>query len=147
MLYTEKGTLYKIYPVESGTSANGQWANQRIVIQVPTNYNSFSYHALKVPQKYLNDVARLHVGDKVLVQFIIESREGRDDRWFTDCIMLHIQPEDEINTAAPAPAAPAAPAPNPRPAKYDGLYGQAQLRTPSPRAQFDENGDSADLPF
>jgi CRISPR/Cas system CSM-associated protein Csm3 (group 7 of RAMP superfamily) len=30
---------------------------------------------------------------------------------------------------------------------YNNLFAGKQLRTPSPRAEFDENGDSADLPF
>ena len=133
MIHVEKGTIYKIYPVESGTTRNGnQWANQRIIVDVPTSYNSFSHLSLKAPQRLLKQIADLHVGDKVEIQFIIESREW-NDKWLNDNILMYII-SDANKEAAPAP-------------KSDGVFPPGYVPRQSPRAKFDENGDSMDLPF
>jgi hypothetical protein len=140
MLQTERATLYKIYPVESGETRNGnKWANQRIVVEIPTNFNSFRRLALKVPQKHLEAVARVNQGDRVQIQYVVESREW-NDRWITEAVLLYIHPD-----------IPEQPQPQPQPQQVAprsaGVFPPGCVPRQSPKAKFDENGDSADLPF
>ena len=139
MLHTENGILFQTYPIESGTSKNGTpWANQRIIIE-QQNGNAVNRLALKVPQKNLDKVGSITPGSAVSFSYIIDCH-AYNDRWFTELVLMDIEPrvvnfpDQQSKQQQPQNA-------------YNNLFAGKQLRTPSPRAEFDENGDSADLPF
>lgn len=139
MLHTENGILFQTYPIESGTSKNGTpWANQRIIIE-QQNGNAVNRLALKVPQKNLDKVGSITPGSAVSFSYIIDCH-AYNDRWFTELVLMDIEPRvvnfPDQQTKQPQPQN-----------AYNNLFAGKQLRTPSPRAEFDENGDSADLPF
>ena len=140
MLHTENGILFQTYPIESGTSKNGTpWANQRIIIE-QQNGNAVNRLALKVPQKNLDKVGSITLGSAVSFSYIIDCH-AYNDRWFTELVLMDIEPRvvnfpDQQTKQQPQPQN-----------AYNNLFAGKQLRTPSPRAEFDENGDSADLPF
>ena len=97
------GLVYKILPVQSGTSARGEWQKREIIVEMPDDFNR------KVCVTFFGDkaadAANLREGDKVSISINIESREY-NGRWYTNVNAWRINP-----TAAPAPAAaPAAPA-------------------------------------
>lgn len=140
MLHTENGILFQTYPIESGTSKNGTpWANQRIIIE-QQNGNAVNRLALKVPQKNLDKVGSITPGSAVSFSYIIDCH-AYNDRWFTELVLMDIEPR-VVNFPDQQPKQQ----PQPQNA-YNNLFAGKQLRTPSPRAEFDENGDSADLPF
>lgn len=140
MLHTENGILFQTYPIESGTSKNGTpWANQRIIIE-QQNGNAVNRLALKVPQKNLDKVGSITPGSAVSFSYIIDCH-AYNDRWFTELVLMDIEPR-VVNFPDQQPKQ------QPQPQNgYNNLFAGKQLRTPSPRAEFDENGDSADLPF
>ena len=141
MLHTENGILFQTYPIESGTSKNGTpWANQRIIIE-QQNGNAVNRLALKVPQKNLDKVGSITPGSAVSFSYIIDCH-AYNDRWFTELVLMDIEPR-VVNFPDQQPKQQQ---PQPQNA-YNNLFAGNQLRTPSPRAEFDENGDSADLPF
>lgn len=141
MLHTENGILLQTYPIESGTSKNGTpWANQRIIIE-QQNGNAVNRLALKVPQKNLDKVGSITLGSAVSFSYIIDCH-AYNDRWFTELVLMDIEPR-VVNFPDQQPKQQQ---PQPQNA-YNNLFAGKQLRTPSPRAEFDENGDSADLPF
>lgn len=141
MLHTENGILFQTYPIESGTSKNGTpWANQRIIIE-QQNGNAVNRLALKVPQKNLDKVGSITPGSAVSFSYIIDCH-AYNDRWFTELVLMDIEPR-VVNFPDQQPQQQQ---PQPQNA-YNNLFAGKQLRTPSPRAEFDENGDSADLPF
>ena len=141
MLHTENGILFQTYPIESGTSKNGTpWANQRIIIE-QQNGNVVNRLALKVPQKNLDKVGSITPGSAVSFSYIIDCH-AYNDRWFTELVLMDIEPR-VVNFPDQQPKQQQ---PQPQNA-YNNLFAGKQLRTPSPRAEFDENGDSADLPF
>lgn len=141
MLHIENGILFQTYPIESGTSKNGTpWANQRIIIE-QQNGNAVNRLALKVPQKNLDKVGSITPGSAVSFSYIIDCH-AYNDRWFTELVLMDIEPR-VVNFPDQQPKQQQ---PQPQNA-YNNLFAGKQLRTPSPRAEFDENGDSADLPF
>lgn len=136
MLITEKGTIYQICPVEEGVSKSGrQWASQRLWVEIQTTYNTLSRICVKVRQALLEQVAQMKVGDRVTVQYIIDCREY-NDKVFTELILMHI---DKEVLAAPAPNT-AAPQPG-------SIFPKGYTPRESPKPQFNEKGESVDLPF
>ncbi len=97
------GLVYKILPVQSGTSARGEWQKREIIVEMPDDFNR------KVCVTFFGDkaadAANLREGDKVSISINIESREY-NGRWYTNVNAWRINP-----TAAAAPAASTAPAP------------------------------------
>ena len=93
------GLVYKIQPVQSGTSARGEWQKREIIVEMPDDFNR------KVCVTFFGDkaadAANLREGDKVSISINIESREY-NGRWYTNVNAWRINP-----TAAAAPAAPA----------------------------------------
>ena len=114
-----EGVVYKILPLQSGTSARGEWQRQDVVFELPQEYSR------KICVTFFNrpaDVALLREGATYTVSINIESREY-NGRWYTDIRAWRLQPKQQEQPqpeqyAAPAqpaggyaaPAAPAAPA-------------------------------------
>jgi hypothetical protein len=97
------GLVYKILPVQSGTSARGEWQKREIIVEMPDDFNR------KVCVTFFGDkaadAANLREGDKVSISINIESREY-NGRWYTNVNAWRINPV----AAAPSATAPATPA-------------------------------------
>ena len=109
------GLVYKILPVQSGTSARGEWQKREIIVEMPDDFNR------KVCVTFFGDkaadAANLREGDKVSISINIESREY-NGRWYTDVIARRIEPKGATQPqySEPLPAsAPVAPAAAPMP--------------------------------
>ena len=97
-----EGTVYKIMPVTTGTSARGEWQRQDVVFEM--NEGSFTR---KICVTFFNkpeDVARLKEGATYNVSVNIESREY-NGRWYTDIRAWRLQPKQET-ASAPMPDMP-----------------------------------------
>ena len=96
------GLVYKILPVQSGTSARGEWQKREIIIEQPDEFNR------KVCVTFFGDkaaeAASLREGDKVSISINIESREY-NGRWYTNVNAWRI---NQTPAAATPPAAPVA---------------------------------------
>ncbi len=98
------GVVYRVLPVQSGTSARGQWQKQEVVFELPDEFSR------KVCVTFfgdrVQDAATLQVGEKVNVSVNIESREY-NGRWYTDVRAWRIQKaQPEQPAAAPIPDLP-----------------------------------------
>lgn len=98
------GVVYRVLPVQSGTSARGQWQKQEVVFEMPDEFSR------KVCVTFfgdrVQDAATLQVGEKVNVSVNIESREY-NGRWYTDVRAWRIQKaQPEQPAAAPIPDLP-----------------------------------------
>lgn len=107
------GVVYRVLPVQSGTSARGQWQKQEVVFEMPDEFSR------KVCVTFfgdrVSDAASLQVGEKVNVSVNIESREY-NGRWYTDVRAWRIQkvqPEQAAPAAAPIPDLPPLPTSEP----------------------------------
>lgn len=117
--------LIQVLPLQTGTSKNGEWKKQDIVVETDGQYPK------KVCISIWGDKANesvLQIGNILDISFDIESREY-NGRWYTDVRAW------KVDIAAPMGGYPAQDMPN---------YAQ---QTPPP-APADFGGDSADdLPF
>ncbi len=98
-----EGTVYKIMPKTSGTSARGEWQRQDVVF----DYNDGGNFSRKLSVTFFNrpdDVAKLKEGATYQVSVNVESREY-NGRWYTDVRAWRLQPKQET-VAAPAPEMP-----------------------------------------
>ena len=87
-----QGRIYKIYPTQSGTSANGnQWSRQDFIFEYfeqPTDR-----YADRVLLSVMNDRIReydLHEGDEVIIGFGHNTREYQG-RYFNDVRLYHFE--------------------------------------------------------
>lgn len=103
-----EGVVYKIMPVQQGTSARGEWQRQEVIFELTAEFSR------KVCVTFFNkpsEVAKLREGAAYTVSVNIESREY-NGRWYTDVRAWRIQPKE---SAQPAPVVPeAAPLEEPR---------------------------------
>lgn len=76
-----EGIVYKILPVQSGTSARGEWQKREVVFELPDD------RGRKVCVTFFGeraaDAASMKEGDKVSVSVNIESREY-NGKWYTN---------------------------------------------------------------
>ena len=97
-----EGTVYKIMPVATGTSARGEWQRQDVIF----DYNDGGQFSRKLCVTIFNrpdDAAKLREGGVYNVSVNIESREY-NGRWYTDIRAWRLQPKQTEAPAAPMPA-------------------------------------------
>ena len=97
-----EGTVFRIMPATSGTSARGEWQRQEVIFDA----QSSSQYPRKICVTFFNkpdEVARLREGAAYTVSIDIESREY-NGRWYTDVRAWRIQPKQAEQPAAPAGA-------------------------------------------
>ena len=97
-----EGTVFRIMPATSGTSARGEWQRQEVIFDA----QSSSQYPRKICVTFFNkpdEVARLREGAAYTVSIDIESREY-NGRWYTDVRAWRIQPKQAEQSAAPAGA-------------------------------------------
>ena len=102
-----EGTVFKIMPATSGTSARGQWERQEVIFEQKTQ----SQFPRRVAVTFFNkadEVNRLHEGVTYVVSFDLESREF-NGRWYTDVRAWRVQPKQENVAPAAAPMQQSAP--------------------------------------
>lgn len=99
-----EGTVYKILPLQRGTSARGEWQRQDVVFDVPDG--NFSRKVCVTFFNRESDTAKLREGAAYIVSVNIESREY-NGRWYTDIRAWRLQPKEaQQPTAAPMPDMP-----------------------------------------
>lgn len=106
-----QGRIYRIFPVQSGTSANGnEWSRQDFIFEYfeqPTDR-----YADRVLLNVMNDRIKdydLHEGDEVIIGFGHSTREYQG-RTFNDVRLYHFEKVKQ----APAMPTSSAPAPQPK---------------------------------
>ena len=85
----------------SGTSANGSWSRQEIIIEVPGQYPKNVCISLWGDR--VNDAVKYIEGDILKVGFDLQSREY-NGRWYTDVRAWRLEKEAAAITPAPEPA-------------------------------------------
>jgi hypothetical protein len=141
-----EGKVYKILPEQQGTSQSSgkMWRKAAFVIETLEQYPKKV--ALTVWNNNVDSVKQLRLGEKVRVNFRVESREY-NDRWYTDLTVWSITKILEQDLTAAASAAPT------MQAQPDSnvVYGDTNTDTTNtepteaPDLSSDDSGD--DLPF
>lgn len=151
------GRLIQKLPMQSGTSARGNWQKQEFVIETEDQYPR------KICANLWGDkidmLNQFNEGDRIRMLFEIESREF-NGRWYTDVRPWKLEKPMDATMGMPQPAAynpagtpphtayvpqsaPAAPYVSPTTsAAADSLPNIA-----SPNDTFTDNGLTDDLPF
>ena len=86
-----QGRIFKLFPVQSGTSSRGEWMKQDFIFEyfeAPTDR-----YADRVLLSVMNDRIReydLHEGDEVIIGFGHNTREYQG-RYFNDVRMYHFE--------------------------------------------------------
>lgn len=113
-----EGTLMKKLPVQSGTSARGEWAKQEFVIEFQEGRFPGTAVFSLWGQDKVNELSAFSIGDIVKVVFGISSREY-SGRYYTDLRareVMHAGKGGKAQSAperyAPAPSAEDLPAEN-----------------------------------
>lgn len=94
-----EGVVFKILPLQKGSTARGEWQRQDVVFDMMDG--TFSRKICVTFFNRPDDVARLAVGQTYIVSVNVESREYKE-RWYTDIRAWRIQPKQKVE-AAPAP--------------------------------------------
>lgn len=110
-----QGRIYKLFPVQTGTSQRGEWSRLDFIFEYFETPND--RYADRVLLSVMNDRIReydLHEGDEVIIGFGHNTREYQG-RYFNDVRLYHFEKVKQVgNTDAPAaqpsPAMPTAPA-------------------------------------
>ncbi len=110
-----EGTLFKVLPAASGTSARGDWQRQEVIFDVLDGQ-----YTRKVVVTFFNkeaEVKSMAEGQAYVVSINIESREY-NGRWYTNVNGWRVQPKQaaapEVAAAPSAmPPMPSAPASEP----------------------------------
>lgn len=113
-----KGKVIKLLPIQTGTSARGEWKKQEFILEIPGQYP-------KQVCLYMwgdaIDSASIKEGEEITAHVEIESREF-NNKWYTNVkawrierpvVMQAAPPQSTMNTAADGPP-PAAPFSEPR---------------------------------
>lgn len=110
-----KGRIYKLFPVQSGTSQRGEWSRQDFIFEYFETPND--RYADRVLLSVMNDRIReydLHEGDEVIIGFGHTTREYQG-RYFNDVRLYHFEKVKQVErqpasaTAATAASAAAQP--------------------------------------
>lgn len=132
-----QGRIYKIFPVQSGTSQRGEWSRMDFIFEFfesPTDR-----YADRVLLSIMNDRIKeydLHEGDEVIIGFGHNTREYQG-RYFNDVRLYHF--EKVVRKDAPAAAQPQPTVAQPQQAQ---LFSPQQPQQPQPP----QAGDG-ELPF
>ena len=109
-----QGRIYKLFPIQSGTSQRGEWTKQDFIFEYfeqPTDR-----YADRVLLSIMNDRIKeydLHEGDEVIIGFGHNTREYQG-RYFNDVRLYHFEKVARKDAAAqpqPTVAQPPQPAP------------------------------------
>jgi hypothetical protein len=110
-----QGRIYKLFPIQSGTSQRGEWSRQDFIFEYFETPND--RYADRVLLSIMNERIKdydLHEGDEVIIGFGHNTREYQG-RYYNDVRLYHFEKVKQVgNTdataAQPSPAMPTAPA-------------------------------------
>lgn len=142
-----QGRIYKLFPIQSGTSSRGEWMKQDFIFEyfeAPTDR-----YADRVLLSVMNDRIKeydLHEGDEVIIGFGHNTREYQG-RYFNDVRMYHFEKVKQVKaTAQPSPTENGQ-AQGPQQPVQQNLFNQPQAtQGDTPQAPTDAAKDD-DLPF
>lgn len=144
-----QGRIFKLFPVQSGTSSRGEWMKQDFIFEYfeqPTDR-----YADRVLLSVMNDRIRdydLHEGDEVIIGFGHNTREYQG-RYFNDVRMYHFEKVKQVEkaTAQPSPTENGQ-AQEPQQPVQQNLFSQQPQATQgdTPQVPTDAAKDD-DLPF
>lgn len=98
------GKLTQLLPLQSGTSARGEWKKQDFILETEEQYPKKVCISLWGDK--LADIEGIQMGETITASVNIESREF-NGRWYTDVRAWRIQrAQVSVNTGAIPPAAP-----------------------------------------
>lgn len=107
-----QGRIYRLYPIQSGTSANGnQWSRQDFVFEYFENPTD--RYADRVLLSVMNERIKeydLHEGDECIIGFAHTTREYQG-RCFNDIRIYHFEKVKQVETQPAMPTAPASATP------------------------------------
>lgn len=92
-----QGRIYKLFPVQSGTSQRGEWTKQDFIFEYfeqPTDR-----YADRVLLSIMNDRIKdydLHEGDEVIIGFGHNTREYQG-RYFNDVRLYHFEKVKQVD--------------------------------------------------
>jgi hypothetical protein len=97
------GTLIKKLPVQSGSSARGEWQKQEFIIETSDNFPKKVCMNVWGADK-VSELDRYREGDILKISFNVESREF-NQRWYTDIRAWKIEKGDQSSesTGYPVP--------------------------------------------
>ena len=106
------GRIYRMYPIQSGTSANGnQWSRQDFVFEYFENPTD--RYADRVLLSVMNERIKeydLHEGDECIIGFAHTTREYQG-RCFNDIRIYHFEKVKQVETQPAMSTAPASATP------------------------------------
>ena len=106
-----QGRIYKLFPIQSGTSQRGEWTKQDFIFEYfeqPTDR-----YADRVLLSIMNDRIKeydLHEGDEVIIGFGHNTREYQG-RYFNDVRLYHFEKVKQVETQPAMSTAPASATP------------------------------------
>ena len=106
-----QGRIYKLFPIQTGTSQRGEWTKQDFIFEYfeqPTDR-----YADRVLLSVMNDRIReydLHEGDECIIGFGHNTREYQG-RYFNDVRMYHFEKVKQVERQPAMPTAPASASP------------------------------------
>ena len=101
----ENLTIYKLFPAETGaTRDGGEWIRQTVLFETePDMYGNTRKLAVDANgQTRVDKLAGLREGDKVLVTYVVFSREY-NGRWYTNVNLANIEKIVGAQAQPPAP--------------------------------------------
>jgi hypothetical protein len=107
-----QGRIFRLYPIQSGTSANGnQWSRQDFVFEYFENQTD--RYADRVLLSVMNERIKeydLHEGDECIIGFAHTTREYQG-RCFNDIRIYHFEKVKQVETQPAMSTAPASATP------------------------------------
>ena len=126
-----KGKVVKLLPIQTGTSARGEWRKQEFILEIPGN---FPKQVCLYMWGDAIDSASLSEGIEINASVEIESREY-NGKWYTNVKAWRIEKLNQDSTTT------------------EQQVGDASTNGPSPTAPFSEprlvdlGSEEDDLPF
>ena len=86
----QTGIVKLITPIETGSSAKGEWKKQTVVLTQTVEKADKSTFTRELALEAFNKDLQVQVGQEVEVDYTVSSREYKG-RWFTNASMLSIK--------------------------------------------------------
>ncbi|MCH8534995.1 MAG: DUF3127 domain-containing protein [Flavobacteriaceae bacterium] len=89
--------LIQVLPLQTGTSKNGEWKKQDIIVETDGQYPKKIYVSIWGDKINPND---LKIGNDLQIDFNIESREY-NNKWYTEVRAWRVKVEENKTTPIP----------------------------------------------
>ena len=86
--------LTQLLPIQTGTGKKGDWKKQQLIVQTNSASPKMICFLLWGDD---NDLNHIKIGDELIIEFDIESREF-NGKWYTDLKVLKIQQTESLNS-------------------------------------------------